>query len=133
MDAQLSYVGIIKSPLKHLKNCPKQGSEDGVHARIEIFEPYRECLKGITPGSKLIILTWLHKSDRNCLCVHPRANPGNPLTGVFLTRSPNRPNPIGLHEVNVLESDSQHLIVTPLEVLDNTPVVDIKVQWPSNP
>ena len=88
---------------------------------------------GLKPGSKLILLTWLDRSDRTALQVHPRGNPSNALKGVFLTRSPNRPNPIGLHTVKFLAVENDVLLqVEPLEVLDNTPIIDIKISLSKN-
>jgi len=113
--------------LKTLEQCPKQGSEGAPVSRVEIDPPYRSALEGIEPGSQLVILTWLDQADRTALQVHPRGNPDKPLTGVFCTRSPNRPNPIGLHDVRVVAlQENGTLVVESLEVLDNTPVLDIK-------
>ena len=130
MDAQLSCIGRIRSPLKTIEDCPLQGREGAPSARVEIYEPFRPALLGITPGMKLVLLTWFHEADRSVLQVHPRFDPKNPLTGVFLTRSPHRPSPVGLHEVRVVSADEQALVVDPLEALDNTPVVDIKIALP---
>jgi len=83
-------------------------------------------LDGLAPGMELIVLTWLHRSRRDVLKVHPRGDPANPLTGVFATRSPDRPNPIGLHRVRVLERTRNKIKVGPLEAIDGTPIVDLK-------
>jgi tRNA-Thr(GGU) m(6)t(6)A37 methyltransferase TsaA len=94
---------------------------------VEIDPAFAQGLDGIAAGSEVILLTWLHQSDRDTLRVHPRDDPQSPLKGVFATRSPDRPNPIGLHRVRVLEiTESVRLRVEPLEALDGTPVVDIK-------
>jgi tRNA-Thr(GGU) m(6)t(6)A37 methyltransferase TsaA len=94
---------------------------------VEIDSAFAEGLDGITPGCEVILLTWFHKARRNVLKLHPRDNPENPLRGVFTTRSSNRPNPVGLHRVEVLEIDIQgRLRVRPLEALDGTPIIDIK-------
>ena len=129
--AQVNFIGRIRSELKTLKDCPCQGKEGAPSARVEIFPGYKDALKGIKTGTRLVLLTWFHKADRRTLRVHPRGNPDNPLTGVFLTRSPDRPNPIGLHDVRVQSVDEEDLIlvVTPLEALDTTPVIDIKISW----
>lgn len=127
---ELTYIGEIESQLKTLEDCPKQGREGAPSARIKIFPPFREAMKRLMPGAKVVILTWFHKADRDTLCVHPRGNPENALTGVFLTRSPNRPNPIGLHEVRITALDQDSLTVEPMEALDGTPVVDIKLHMP---
>jgi len=94
---------------------------------VEILPEFKDAIEGMAPGDRVIILTWFHQSDRRTLQVHPRGNPANPLTGVFLTRSPARPNPVGLHPVRVLSVDDQGIEVTPMEALDGTPVIDIKV------
>lgn len=131
-DAGLTYIGIVSSELKSLEDCPKQGREGAPAARIEIFPEFREAMKDIKPGAELIILTWFHKADRATLSVHPRGNPKNPITGVFSTRSPNRPNPIGHHLVTVNDTDGRGITVEPLEALDQTPVVDIKIRLPKD-
>lgn len=128
MDAELIFIGKIKSNLTSLKSCPKQGSEGAPQAQVEIFPKFRDALKGVTPGDRVVVLTWLHKADRGVLQVHPRGNRANPLTGVFLTRSQARPNPVGLHPVQVLSVDEQGITVAPMEAIDGTPVIDIKVE-----
>jgi tRNA-Thr(GGU) m(6)t(6)A37 methyltransferase TsaA len=94
---------------------------------VEIEPAFTAGLDGISPGSEVILITWFHEARRDILKVHPRANPKNPLRGVFTTRSPDRPNPIGLHRVEVLEIKEGRLLrVHPLEAMDGTPVIDIK-------
>lgn len=123
----LKPIGIVYSTLKRLADCPKQGYDGAPDAWVEIYSPFLDGLDGINPGSKLILLTWLHKSERNILKVHPRNKPESPLRGVFSIRSPARPNPVGLHEVEVMEiNNNGHLRVRQLEVLDGTPIIDIK-------
>lgn len=119
-------IGVIRSPLTNPEDAPKQGDEGGYEAWLEIKPPVEPGLDGIRVGDKLIILTWLHLAHRGVLQVHPRNNPDLPLRGVFATRSQDRPNPIGLHEVTVLEVDGLRLKVAPLEAVDGTPIVDIK-------
>ena len=120
-------VGIVRSKLKRREDCPRQGWEGAPDAWVEIDSAFAEGLDGITPGLEVILLTWFHKARRNVLKVHPRNNPENPLRGVFTTRSADRPNPVGLHRVEVLEVDMQgRLRVRPLEALDGTPIIDIK-------
>jgi tRNA-Thr(GGU) m(6)t(6)A37 methyltransferase TsaA len=124
---QLRPIGIVHSSLKRREECPRQGREGAPDAWVEIDPAFVEGLDGITPGSEVVLLTWLHKARRDILKVHPRRNPENPLRGVFATRSPVRPNPVGLHRVKVLEIDPPgRLRVEPLEALDGTPVIDIK-------
>ena len=123
----LRPVGIVRSKLKRREDCPRQGWEGAPDAWVEIDPAFVDGLDGITPGLEVILLTWFHKAKRNVLKVHPRNNPENPLRGVFTTRSADRPNPVGLHRVEVLEVDMQgRLRVHPLEALDGTPVIDIK-------
>ncbi len=130
-DVGLTYIGRIRSELKELDQCPKQGYEGAPVAWVEIEPMYHDALSGIKPGAKIVILTWLDQADRTVLKVHPRHNPRNPLTGVFHTRSPARPNPIGLHEVRVIRvGDGGVLVVEPMEALDLTPVLDIKISLP---
>ncbi|HHO49246.1 MAG TPA: tRNA (N6-threonylcarbamoyladenosine(37)-N6)-methyltransferase TrmO [Desulfobacteraceae bacterium] len=120
-------VGVVNSTLKRRKECPRQGREGAPDAWLEIYPEYAEALEGIGPGSEILVLTWLHLATRDVLKVHPRGNPDNPLRGVFATRSPSRPNPVGLHRVRVLAVEEVTRIrVGPLEVLDGTPVIDIK-------
>ena len=128
MDATLTFIGKIRSKLTHIKSCPKQGHEGAPSARVELRPEFKDALKGVIPGDRLIILTWFHQSDRRTLQVHPRNNANAPLTGVFRTRSPARPNPVGLHPVRVISVDEQGMAVTPMEAIDGTPVIDIKVQ-----
>ena len=103
-----------------------QGNEGAPDAWIEVFEPYLEALNGIEPGDALVLITWLHAAQRDVLQVHPRSDPARPLAGVFATRSPDRPNPLGLHRVAVRAVEPGRLQVGPLEAIDGTPVVDIK-------
>jgi tRNA-Thr(GGU) m(6)t(6)A37 methyltransferase TsaA len=119
-------IGVVRSELKNREDAPMQGYEGAPEAWIEIVPEVADGLDGIAAGSDIIMLTWLHRAERDTLLVHPRGNPDAPLTGVFATRSPDRPNPIGLHRVTVLEVDGRKLRVAPLEAIDGTPVVDIK-------
>jgi len=123
----LRPVGFVRSKLKRREDCPKQGYEGAPDAWVEMEPAFAEGLDGITPGCEVVLLTWFHKATRNVLKLHPRDNPENPRRGVFTTRSSNRPNPVGLHRVEVLEIDMQmRLRVRPLEALDGTPIIDIK-------
>lgn len=132
MNSELVMVGKVRSWLKERSECPKQGFEGAPEARLEIDARYREALVGMRPGMEIIVLTWLHLGDRTTLQVHPRDDPRAPLAGVFVTRSSDRPNPIGLHRVTVLAVDDVTIHVRPLEVVDGTPVVDIKAALPSS-
>jgi tRNA-Thr(GGU) m(6)t(6)A37 methyltransferase TsaA len=119
-------VGIIHSELKSREEAPMQGDEGAPKARLEIFSAYAPGLDGIQRGDEVMIITWLHLANRDVLQVHPRGDLNAPLRGVFSTRSPDRPNPVGLHRVRILEVLKQDLWVEPLEAIDGTPVVDIK-------
>jgi tRNA-Thr(GGU) m(6)t(6)A37 methyltransferase TsaA len=117
-------IGFVRSPLQRRKNAPRQGNEGAPDAWVEIESRVMDGLLGVAVGDEVIVLTWLHESRRETLQVHPRGT--GPLTGVFATRSPDRPNPIGLHRVKVMEIDGSRLKVGPIEAIDGTPVVDIK-------
>jgi tRNA-Thr(GGU) m(6)t(6)A37 methyltransferase TsaA len=119
-------IGFIESELTSRHSAPRQGHKGAPDAWVEINASVLEGLEGITVGSEIILITWLHKSHREVLKVHPRGDKDKPLTGVFSTRSPDRPNPIGLHQVSVLEIVENRIKVGPLEAIDGTPVVDIK-------
>lgn len=119
-------IGVIRSELVDLAAAPKQGDEGCYEAWLELKPEVAQGLVGIKVGDELIVLTWLHRGDRSVLQVHPRGNPNSPLTGVFATRSPARPNPIGLHEVKVITVEAERLKVEPIEAIDGTPIVDIK-------
>jgi tRNA-Thr(GGU) m(6)t(6)A37 methyltransferase TsaA len=123
----LRPVGVVRSRLTAVADAPKQGSEGAPEAWVEIDPAFGKALEGIAVGQDVVLLTWLHLGRRDVLQVHPRDDPDRPLTGVFATRSPDRPNPIGLHRVRVLEiAETTRLRVNPLEALDGTPVLDIK-------
>jgi tRNA-Thr(GGU) m(6)t(6)A37 methyltransferase TsaA len=125
-EYSLHPVGFIHSPLKHREEAPKQGSEGAPDAWLEVNPMVAEGLDGIAVGDEIIVITWFHKAHRDILKLHPRGDKTIPLTGVFATRSPDRPNPLGLHRVTVLEIDGHRLKVGPIEAIDETPVVDIK-------
>jgi tRNA-Thr(GGU) m(6)t(6)A37 methyltransferase TsaA len=127
IDYSLRPVGFVRSRLVVKEDAPKQGSEGAPEAWVEIDPGFGEALDGIAAGQEVILLTWLHQGHRQVLQVHPRDDPDRPLTGVFATRSPDRPNPIGLHRVRVLEiAEFTRLRVQPLEAVNGTPVLDIK-------
>ena len=122
----LRPIGVIRSTLKKQSEAPKQGSEGAPEAWIEI-EPWAVAgLHTLKAGDKIWVITWLHRGNREVLQVHPRSDAKRALTGVFATRSPDRPNPLGLHPVTVLEIAGNRLRVEPIEAIDGTPVVDMK-------
>jgi tRNA-Thr(GGU) m(6)t(6)A37 methyltransferase TsaA len=123
---ELRPIGVVRSELTSRRDAPKQGSEGAPDAWIDVNPSMLPGLMGIAPGDELIVITWLHQGERNTLQVRPRRDPRNPLTGVFATRSPDRPNPIGLHPVVVRAVEAGRLQVGPLEAVDGTPVIDIK-------
>jgi tRNA-Thr(GGU) m(6)t(6)A37 methyltransferase TsaA len=132
MDYNIRPIGVIHSSLKKLQDCPLQESENAPQATIEVFAKYKQGLKNIKTGSKLILLTWLHESDRSVLMTKPRNDPNAAITGVFSTRSPDRPNPIGLHSVEVVSVEANKILVSSLEVLDQTPLIDMKIDLAKN-
>jgi tRNA-Thr(GGU) m(6)t(6)A37 methyltransferase TsaA len=122
----LRPIGIISSELVSLADAPMQGFEGAPDAWLEVDASLADALHGIQAGDELIVITWLHRADRSVLQTRPRSDPRNPMTGVFATRSPDRPNPLGLHTVTVRAIDGHRLRVGPIEAIDGTPVVDIK-------
>jgi tRNA-Thr(GGU) m(6)t(6)A37 methyltransferase TsaA len=123
----ISPIGYVHSILKERSGAPRQGWEGAPNARLEILPAFVECLDGIQSGQDIWILTWLHEARRSVLKVHPRGDLRNPLTGVFATRSPDRPNPVGLHRAKILRVDGDRwLEVQGLEAIDGTPIIDIK-------
>ena len=123
-------IGHVKSILTDPERAPKQGGEGAPEAWL-VFEPeMADGIRDLKVGDEVFLLTWLHQARRDLLLVHPRGDPSNPLTGVFSTRSPSRPNPIGLHRVRVLELDGLRVRVAELEAIDGTPIVDVKPVLP---
>lgn len=125
-DYTLSPLGFLRSPLTSREEAPSQGYEGAPDAWLEVHEEVAEGLEGITMGDEILLITWFHQASRDILKLHPRWDKNNPLTGVFATRSPDRPNPLGLHRVTVLAIEGRKLKIGPLEAIDGTPVVDIK-------
>jgi tRNA-Thr(GGU) m(6)t(6)A37 methyltransferase TsaA len=122
----LEPIGWVESPLVDRDTAPKQGDEGSPDAWL-VFEPgVREGLRDLRAGTDVIVLTWLDRARRDVLAVHPRGDRARPEQGVFSTRSPDRPNPIGLHRVTIVSIDGQRMLVRNLEALDGTPVVDVK-------
>ncbi|MCC7153423.1 MAG: tRNA (N6-threonylcarbamoyladenosine(37)-N6)-methyltransferase TrmO [Bryobacterales bacterium] len=124
--ARVRAVGWIRSTLTDRKLAPMQGAEGAPDAWLEIDPEFGEALDGIGAGSEIIVLTWLHRARRSVLKVRPRSDPARALTGVFATRSPDRPNPVGLHRVTVRKVEKHRLRIGPIEAIDGTPVIDIK-------
>ena len=133
----LEPIGFIRSTVKGREDAPRQGPEGAPDAWLEIEPRFADALLGMEVGHELIVITWLHEAKRDVLKGHPRNDPNRPLTGVFYTRSPARPNPLGLHPVTVREIDppsregygatsGRRVKIGPIEAFDGTPVVDIK-------
>lgn len=125
-DLELRPVAWVESPLTDPATAPKQAHEGAPEAWLRFDPAIVDALDGLRVGDAVIVLTWLDRADRDVLRVHPRGDPANPIQGVFNTRSPARPNPIGLHEVRILAIDGPHVRVSALEAVDGTPVVDVK-------
>lgn len=124
--AHLRPVGVIRSIIKTPEDAPRQGSEGAPDAWLEVRAFAAAALEGLAAGDDIIVVTWLHQARRDVLKVHPRGDEHHPLTGVFATRSPHRPNPLGIHRVTIRHIDGNRLLVGPIEAVDATPVVDIK-------
>ena len=124
--AELWPIGLIRSSIRQRSEAPKQGSEGAPDAWLEVNPLVAGGLEGLAAGDDIIVVTWLHQACRDVLKVHPRSDRSKPLTGVFATRSPDRPNPLGLHPVTVREVNQSRLRIGPIEAIDGTPVVDIK-------
>lgn len=124
---ELTPIGVVRSPLTERARAPKQGDEGAPEAWLVFEAAFREGLRDLQVGEEVLVLTWLDRADRETLLVHPRDEESAPLTGVFSTRSPDRPNPIGLHRVGILEiADGLSFRVRDLEALDGTPILDVK-------
>jgi len=130
---QLHPIGVIRSTIKERSKAPMQGSEGAPDAWLEINPFAMPAVDGLAAGDEIIIITWLHAAKRDVLKVHPRSDPTRPLTGVFATRSPDRPNPLGLHRVTIRKVSDRRLRIGPIEAIDGTPVVDIKPALPCAP
>lgn len=120
-------IGRLASELRSTLKAPKQGDEGGVEAWLELAPGYGEALAGILVGDSVVILTWLHEARRDLLAVHPRGDTSQPMKGVFATRSPHRPNLIGIHSARVLQIAPDRMKVGPIEAIDGTPVLDVKI------
>ena len=126
MDMALRPVGVVRSPLTDKATAPKFETENAPPATVVLDPAYAAAAKDLAPGQEILLFTWLHQADRSCQAVHPRGDRSRPLTGVFSTRSPARPNPIGLHQVRLTAVKGNMLSIDALEALDGTPVIDIK-------
>ncbi len=126
IDYTLQPIGFIRSTLKTRAEAPRQGAEGAPDAWLEIEPHFADALLGMEVGHQLIVITFMHEANRAVLQNHPRGDESRPLTGVFYTRSPARPNPLALHPVTVREIDGSRLKIGPIEAFDGTPVVDIK-------
>jgi tRNA-Thr(GGU) m(6)t(6)A37 methyltransferase TsaA len=124
--ASLRPIGVIRSILKARAQAPKLGQEGAPDAWLEVSQPVAAALDGLVAGSEIIVITWLHRARRDVLRVHPRGDRSRPMAGVFATRSPDRPNPIGLHEVEITAVDGLRLGVRGIEAIDGTPILDLK-------
>lgn len=125
-ELTLRPIGMVSSPLRDRDEAPKQGDEGAPDAWIAFTPAVADGLRDLRVGTEALVLTWLDRARRDVLAVHPRGDPTRPLTGVFSTRSPDRPNPIGLHRVTIRAIDDLRVRVSHLEALDGTPVLDVK-------
>lgn len=123
---ELFEIGTVESPLKDPASAPLQGHEGSPESWLVFDARFAEALDGIRAGDEVLVLTWLDRARRDVLRVHPRGDPANPEQGVFNTRSPDRPNPIGLHRLKVVSVEGTRLRVRNLEAVDGTPIVDVK-------
>jgi tRNA-Thr(GGU) m(6)t(6)A37 methyltransferase TsaA len=126
MTYDVTPIGTVESPLTDPSAAPKQGFEGAPETWLDFTPGVAEALQDLRPGDRVILLTWLHRADRSVLRVHPRDDASNPLRGVFSTRSADRPNPIGLHEVEIVAVDGTRVRVRDLEAVDGTPILDVK-------
>ncbi|MGH8163029.1 MAG: tRNA (N6-threonylcarbamoyladenosine(37)-N6)-methyltransferase TrmO [Rhodanobacteraceae bacterium] len=125
-EYSVNAIGFVRSALKLRAEAPRFGDEGAPDAWLEMLPAVAAGLQSVDVGDELIVLTWFHQARRDVLGLHPRRDPTLPLTGVFATRSPDRPNPIGLHRVTVREISGIRIKVGPIEAIDGTPVVDLK-------
>jgi tRNA-Thr(GGU) m(6)t(6)A37 methyltransferase TsaA len=125
-ELELKLVGRVESSLAERAAAPKQGDEGAPDAWLVFESEFGEALLGVEVGDRVLVLTWLDRGRRDVLRTRPRDDPANPVQGVFNTRSPDRPNPIGLHPVEVVAVEGLRLRVTNMEALDGTPILDLK-------
>ena len=130
----VQQIGVVRSTLRAIADAPNQAFEGGTEALLEIDPAFVDALRRVEPGDELIVVTWLHLADRGVLQTHPRGDERNPLTGVFRTRSSERPNPIGLHRVSVTAREGETTLrVGALEAIDGTPIIDLKIAMNESP
>jgi tRNA (adenine37-N6)-methyltransferase len=122
-------IGVIRSPIRTAEEAPRQGREAGIEGVLEVEERYREACLGLKPGQTVVILYWMHLGERDRLQVHPRGDRSRSLRGVFSTRSPHRPNPIALENVEILSIEGTNIRVRGLDAFDGTPLLDIKCEY----
>lgn len=127
MTFEVHAIGVVRSTLRAIADAPNQAYAGAPEALLEIDPAYADALHRVEPGDQLIVLTWLHLADRHVLQTHPTGDESIPLTGVFRTRSSERPNPIGVHRVTVTGLDGTTVHVDALEAIDGTPIVDLKI------
>jgi tRNA-Thr(GGU) m(6)t(6)A37 methyltransferase TsaA len=126
MSYELEAVGHVESSLVDPTDAPKQGTESAPAAWLVFDDAYEPAMQELAVGDRIHVITWLHLADRSVLRVHPRDDESQPMRGVFNTRSQDRPNPLGLHTVTILEVDRNRILVSDLEAIDGTPVIDVK-------
>jgi tRNA-Thr(GGU) m(6)t(6)A37 methyltransferase TsaA len=126
VSLEIRPIGVVESPLVDRESAPKQGDEGAPDAWLRFDASVVDGLAGIGPGDEVIVLTWFDRASRDVLRVHPRGDTSRAPQGVFNTRSPDRPNPIGLHRVEVISIEGPRMQVRNLEALDGTPIVDVK-------
>lgn len=130
---EVHQIGVVRSTLRAIADAPNQAFEGAPEALLELDPAFADALHLVEPGDELVLLTWLHLADRTVLQTHPRGDAANPLTGVFRTRSSQRPNPIGVHRVTVTRLETPTTVrVAALEAIDGTPIVDLKVAMPES-
>jgi tRNA-Thr(GGU) m(6)t(6)A37 methyltransferase TsaA len=128
-DPALTPIGVVRSTLRARDEAPRQGDEGAPDAWLDIEPAFATGLAGLGAGDAILLVTWLDRADRRVLTTHPRNDRSQARVGVFATRSPDRPNPLGLHRVTIRSLDGCSLRVGPLEAIDGTPIVDIKIVW----